>query len=271
MLTPRIEQGISGDFRYIGGQDMAVRTLRVAIAQEIEGIFPVRKPLLLLVGPAGSGKTSLVNATANELNATLVSKTIEDFFSDRGLSLPLIGEGYDEARAAAATNESGKKAVYAIESIDVVMNTGPQPLMSEIFANMMTKWSEDRKGGVLVMATAIEKDCLLPQVLSRFTQVQLTLPDRVRVADMCIKGIERLSAALDRTDIFDAPDGIEDLATRMVDLGWTARDITNFLRSAIALREQESREQKEPWQPIDITFLTTKLPPVSRKFGFRRS
>lgn len=250
-------------FQYIGGVDGAVESLSALADQELKGNFAVRKPLILITGPAGMGKSALTKATARAFNATLVSKKIVDFFSDRGFSIPLIGAGYDEAKVAAANNSTGK-AVYAIEAFDVAMVSGPQPLISEFVIDMMDRWSEDHKGGVMVIATAIDKACLLPPVLSRFTQIPLNRPDRAGAADICVKNMARLSAALKRTDIFSSLDGIEDLAVRMVELEWTARDITTHLRSAIALRNQ-----KEPWEPIDVSFLASRMP-LPPRLGFAR-
>ncbi len=70
-------------FRYLGGQDMAVRTLRAVVQQEENGNFPGRKPLVLLTGQPGMGKTAFVTATAQALEGAVVTRTTEDFLSSQ--------------------------------------------------------------------------------------------------------------------------------------------------------------------------------------------
>lgn len=45
MIRLNVELGTPEPFRYIGGQDRVVATLKAVVNQEINGNFPGRKPL----------------------------------------------------------------------------------------------------------------------------------------------------------------------------------------------------------------------------------
>ncbi len=137
-------------------------------------------------------------------------------------------------------------------------------VMAELVAGMMTKWSEDYPGNVLVIATAYNKENLPPTMSSRFTIVELHLPDRAGVVDIFNKGAERLSSAVGRTGVLGNIAGFDSLAARMVELEWTTRNINEFLRRAYTLRSLE-----ESWQPIDTPFLAAQMPPPPPRVGFR--
>lgn len=250
-------------YQYIGGQEKAVRALCAFVEQEKRNVFAGRKPLILLAGPAGIGKSALLRATASALDAALRIQTTRDLMHKDANPQMIIERGYEIVKQCAAA-EGEKHAVYALEGIDVMMRLGEHPLVNtEYFIHTMDVWSEDHNGKVLVMATAVEPEALLPPVLSRFTIVNLDYPDEDGVADILDKNKQRLSLLVDKPNLFEEIRDFNGLPARIVELGWTTRQIVSFLRKAIAVRELE-----EPYQPIDVPFLVSQMPPAPKKLGF---
>jgi len=73
MTKPLCEKYRPKRFAEILGQDLAIEKLKTFVKK-----FPVKKAAVLY-GPAGSGKTSLAYALANELNAELLELNASDF------------------------------------------------------------------------------------------------------------------------------------------------------------------------------------------------
>lgn len=258
MNRQHVEQVPGEAFQCIAGQERAVARVKAIVDQELRGDYPAKKPILLYLGPSGSGKSIMVEETAKALGATLVVRGSTSFLSEGGINFSLMGKGYDEARHAAG-NKRGGKAVYFLDDIDKVMKIGRQPVVGQYLSELMTGWSTDRQGGVLVIAVAIDRDFLPDPVLTRFTVIPIEPLDQNGMEDLCKKVMTRLAREHGRPDIFEAisvPD-IASLATEIKRLGWVPRNVTNFLREAIA-----------SGTPIGYDFLSAQLPKPPRRTGF---
>lgn len=258
-----IEARTQEAFKYIGGQNQAVDALVAISKQEESGKFPGRKPLVLLAGAAGSGKTSTTKATAKALGANLVTRDMEGFMNEETVLHQFLAGGYEEARGLSAATE--QKSVYQIEGIDLMMSLAKQPaVVAEVVAISMNRWSQDFNGNVLVIATAYSKDNLYPSMLTRFTVIELNPLNKEGAVDVFNKGVARLGDSFDRNDLLGDMNGLDRLAARMIGLGWNTRDVNEFIRRSFALR---SRFQ--PWEPMDTQFLESLMPPGPARAGFQ--
>lgn len=251
-------------FADIGGQKTAVDFMRALVEMEESLVRLSKKPLVLLAGPPGNGKTSLAQATANELGARLLVATTTSLppQAEEADFMALIEAGYFEAKAAAKLGSG--KAVYCIEAIETIL--GQDPRFHDRLLNVMDFWATDSNSDVLVIATSNFPDKLHPGILSRFQRVDVLQPTREGLADILEIKARKLASQAGRQDLFGNVNfgQIAQQIAQMTD--FSGRDAEALLAKAYYLRRLQMRSGSS-WQPIDSKFLVSLI--GNRRAGFR--
>lgn len=245
-------------FNDIGGQKKAVDSLR-GLAEMEKRSFRLGEVgrSVLLYGPAGTGKSSLVQAFATELGAPLVRKTTRDLpnTATEADVINLIESGHLEAKAA-ARRSGGGKAVYCLEGLEAFL--GSSIRLHDYLVNVMDDaWGKDDE--VIVMATSNFPGGLHEGIISRFATIPVLLPNKDGLREILQIHIDRITRILGR-NVFGNLD-VDKVAQRMYSLkNVSGRDIVKFLSGAYSLSRLQTRE-------LDTDFLLSLLPD-DRQLGF---
>lgn len=260
--TSKQREGVT--FTDIGGQKEAVDFMRALVDMEKSPVRLPKKSLVLLAGPPGNGKTSLAQATANELGAKLLvvttrslpSQAKEDDFMD------LIEAGYFEAKAAAKRGSG--KAVYCIEGLETML--GEDPKFHDHFLNTMDDWATDSNSGVLVIATSNFPNQLHTGIISRSQRVDVSRPTREGLAEILEIKARELKSQAGRQDLFGNVD-FRQIAQQIDQMtkDFSGRDVETLLFNAYSRRRFQARSGSA-WQPIDSKLLVSLI--GNKKAGF---
>lgn len=249
-------------FRDVGGQQEAVEFLQAVVDSEKEGRMLTKRPLILLVGPPGNGKSTLAQATANELGAPLVVATTRSLPAEaKGTDyFNLLESGHLSAKAAARMR--GGKAVYCVEGVEAMLEDDRR--LQDRFLSTMDVWANDQVNDVLFIATTNFPERLHPGIRSRFNIVEVSTPNKKGVGEIILILVDKLARQAGRNDVF-GPVDLEKVIGRLE--GSSGRDILNALSIAYYKRRRESQEAGN-WLPIDTDFLLTLFPEKPR-LGFQ--
>lgn len=249
-------------YKDIGGQSEAVKRMRARLSSP--GMIDTSS--VLLFGPPGTGKSSLIQAFAAELNVPLVRKTT--------LNLPpaakeedvinLIASGYLEATAAARA--SGKNvAVYCLEALEVFL--GSNARLHDFLQNIMEDWplySDRTEAVVLFMATSNFPEQLHPGVISRFEGINLPLPNRQGRKEILEIHRRKLEKKFGR-DVFAEVD-FDKVAQKLGNK--SGRELARFLSKAYFLWRLASQEKGQI--PLTTDFVLSQMSDNNR-IGFKIS
>lgn len=251
-------------FSDICGQAEAVEFLQAFANSEKLGRVLPRRPLVLLAGPPGNGKTSIVQAMANELEAPLLVATTRSLPPEAEDShfTNLLEGGYMQAKAAARMKKG--RAVYYIEAVEAMI--GNNLRLQDRFLNMMEAWATDPDNDVLVIGTTNFPERLHPGITSRFRKFDILPPKRQDIVTIITILAGKLGKQIGRNGVLGDADLIT-VATRLEAAGFSGRDVLNFLTSTYHIRRQESQEAGH-WLPMDTKFLLKHAPEV-RRIGFQ--
>lgn len=245
-------------FAEIGGQRKAIEQLHaLAILEQVNIQIEGMRRMVLLAGPPGTGKSSLVGAFANDTDMPLVKKTSLDIppKADSEAIERLFDSGYYQAKSAAKLR--GGKAVFCIEGLEVFL--GGDGMLHDLLLNKMDVWNSDPE--VLFIATTNFPEQLHPGITSRFTVIPIPLPDRNgRLEILQIKAVKMAKTL--GFDIFGQVD-FDKIAIALDKC--SGRDLTNFLAVAYALRRAESQRAGRQL-PIDTDYLLSLGP--NKRLGF---
>ena len=241
-------------FEDIGGQENAVVRLKALAELEKNNTKVVTQGRsVLLEGPPGNGKSSLVEALSNELKAPLVKKTSLDL--PRGTALDMIGlfEAW-HLEAKSVAKRSGGKAVYCIEGLEVFLQN---PMLHDMFLNILERWENDPE--VLFITTTNFPDNLHEGIRNRFTELQILPPKRNGIK----KILEIHAAKIAKILGHDAFANVDlDKVAQKIEAGKnvSGREIVKFLGGAYSLGKLKS-------QTVDTDFILSLLP--DQRLGFR--
>lgn len=240
----------------IGAQGEAVQYL-----QEFAGLerndqrIPGMKRAVLLEGPPGNGKSSLVEAFASDLGAPLIKKTSPDLLQIAGGDIvKFLESAYLEAQAAA--RRTNGKAVLVFEQLDALL--GSNSVVHDFFLTVMDKWTQD--AGVVLMATSNYPDRLHPAIVDRFADISVLPPNEKGIREILEIHAGKITKSLGQ-DVFtdvDFDQVAKRLATRK-DL--SGRAIPQFLSGVYLLSRRAQ-------QGLETDFVLSQIPDTS--FGFGR-
>lgn len=246
-------------FGDIGGQDNVVKRLRALAAMEKASVkLGEQGRCVLLAGPPGNGKSSLVQAFAAELGAPLVTKTTRDLprrVTDEEV-ISLVESGYLEAKSKARAR--GRKAVYCLEGVEAFLTTDR---LHDFLLNTMDVWEGDEE--VIFVGTSNFPEQLHPGITSRFVAIpvaQLDREGRRKVLEIHMRKIVELLGR----NVFGDVD-FNEVAARLEN--FSGRSIMQFLAGAYSLRRLASQTDLQ-FAPIDTSFLLNLLPERQRP-GFK--
>jgi len=242
-------------FADIGGQKEAVSYLRGVADSEKKNIRVVSQGRsVLLEGPVGNGKSSLVKALAHELKAPLVTKTTLDLprKEEHTDIIGLFDAWHLEAKSLA--KRSGGKAVYCVEGLEVFLQN---PMHHDMFLNMLERWENDPE--VLFVGTSNFPENLHPGIRSRFTELSILSPRRDGIREILQIHIAKIAGLLGQ-DVFAQVD-LSRIAQRLEgNKNISGREIVKFLGGAFSLSKLKA-------QAITTDSLLNLLP--DQRLGFR--
>lgn len=254
-------------FSDVIGQDKAVESLQAIVEAEKNGEKTSPKPVFLLEGPPGNGKTTLLHATANELGAPLIIVTPRSLSSGAsGVEfINLLESAYFQAKSE-ARKAGNRKAVFGIEDPEAMLGQDGQ--IHQMFTHLMDEWSTDKDADVLVIATTNFPRILLPAILDRFTILDVFAPQNTKnVEAIMTRLLAKLARQVGRSDLLSEDVDLESVADKLkTKPDFSGRDILNFLINVYRIRRSESQRVGH-WLPMDTEFLLEKIPTV-RTFGF---
>lgn len=211
-------------FTDIGAQARAVEALKAKAYQEKTGTLRLPQGRsVLLEGPPGNGKTSLVKAFASELEAPLVRKTSLDLPSQvtEETMRNFLAAGFLEAKAAA--KKTGGRAVYCIEGVDTFLQTA---ILQDFFLNSLDVWEQDPE--VVTMITTNNLQKLIPAIISRCAGLSIQPPNREGIKEILQVHLPKVSRLVGK-NLFEVIN-LEQVAQRLATIsGLSGRDIIIFL------------------------------------------
>jgi transitional endoplasmic reticulum ATPase len=247
-VRPSVLRGastIAGDamFNDIGGLDGVKQRLTELLVTPIEHpeVFTEmdvqRTPGILLAGDAGTGKSLLAEAVANESGATLLRIEGSEVFSEWvGKSESYLSQIFRIARRTTP-------AIVLIDNLESLAGTRSEgntgSVSGRVTSQLLTELDRIREeGGVTVIGTTSRPDLIDDALLSpgRFAErVNVPLPSRngrVEILRTLLRGTD--------TDLRD--DDLDTVAGRTD--GWTGAGLASLVRNAklVALRGQDYAE-----------------------------
>lgn len=247
-VRPSVLRGastIAGDatFDDVGGLDGVKQRLTELLVTPIEHpkVFSEmgvqRTPGILLAGDAGTGKSLLAEAVANESGATLLRIEGSEVFSEWvGKSESYLSQIFRIARRTTP-------AIVLIDNLESLAGTRSEgntgSVSGRVTNQLLTELDRIREeGGVTVIGTTSRPDLIDDALLSpgRFAErVDVPLPSRngrVEILRTLLRGTD--------TDLRD--DDLDTVAGRTD--GWTGAGLASLVRNAklVALRDQDYAE-----------------------------
>lgn len=249
-------------FEDIGGLLNVVEVLRARVLEEqqIERTLGTY-PHIFLVGPAGTGKTSLIQATAHALSAPVIevnSKVIADEGVQSIGLIDYLRAKFFEARSKAYA--ANGKAVLSLEGLEGIF-AGSAYGAQEKFVHILEDWRDEEQ--VLVMATSVQPEHISQQLITRFHGLHTTTPTVSELAEIMRKQMRRFANLRGRDDLFGDVD-VKKIVSEFPN--GVGRDIVQLLGQAIAIARLRNRESGS-WKPINTELLFGLRPP-QRKIGF---
>lgn len=242
-------------FADIGGQKEAVSYLQGVADSEKKNVRVVLQGRsVLLEGPPGNGKSSLVKALAHDLQAPLLVKTTLDLprKEEHTDIIGLFDAWHLEAKSL-AKRRSGK-AIYCVEGLEVFLQN---PIHHDMFLNMLEQWENDPE--VLFVGTSNFPENLHPGIRSRFTELSILPPRRDGIREILQIHIAKIAGLLGQ-DIFAQVD-LDRIAQRLeTNKNISGREIVKFLGGAFSLSRLKA-------QAITTDSLLNLLP--DQRLGFR--
>lgn len=260
-VRPSVLRGastIAGDatFDDVGGLDGVKQRLTELLVTPVEHpeVFAEmgvkRTPGILLAGDAGTGKSLLAEAVANESGATLLSIEGSEVFSEWvGKSESYLSQVFRIARRTTP-------AIVLIDNLESLAGTRSEgntgSVSGRVTNQLLTELDRIREeGGVTVIGTTSRPDLIDDALLSpgRFAErVDVPLPsrsDRVEILQTLLRDTA--------TDLGD--DDLDEVAGRTD--GWTGAGLASLVRNAklVALRGQDYAETA----PVTGKHLVTAL------------
>lgn len=260
-VRPSVLRGastIAGDatFDDVGGLDAVKQRLTELLVTPIEHpeVFTEmgvqRTPGILLAGDAGTGKSLLAEAVANESGATLLRIEGSEVFSEWvGKSESYLSQIFRIARRTTP-------AIVLIDNLESLAGTRSEGNTSSVSGRvtnqLLTELDRIREeGGVTVIGTTSRPDLIDDALLSpgRFAErVDVPLPSRngrVEILRTLLRGTD--------TDLGD--DDLDTVAGRTD--GWTGAGLASLVRNAklVALRDRDYAETT----PVTGSHLLTAL------------
>lgn len=218
-------------------QEMAAVTKHPEIAQ----FYDIAINHVLLYGPAGTGKTSLVRAFARETKSRLLefdSTHIVDMWV--GNSGKKTAQMFDTAREAAANGEQVVLFVDEFDSIAKVgnMGSGEYTAVKNVLKKQLVEISQSHPNVIFAAATNADISTIDPALVraGRLEAIYVQTPTATERVDVWravfIQSLERYSA-LDSSDPIDPYDPNIDF-TKLADLtdGYTGADLKKILEIA---------------------------------------
>lgn len=240
-------------FADVGGQHDAVTRLKGIGASEKNGIVILTQGrCVLLEGPYGYGKSSMVEALSHELGIPLIVKTSLDIPRKGEIDIiSLFQSWFLDAKAAA--KRSGGKAILSPERLEVFLNN---PITQDIFLNLLEEWQEDPE--VLVVATSNEPFMLDEGMRNRFTEIPVPRPHKAGLREILEISVAKIAKVIGR-NIFSDVD-LDEIAERWdTNRSINVRKIEQILGAVSSLSRLRGL-------PITTDFLLGLIP--SQRLGF---
>jgi len=250
-------------FKDVGGMDEAKRELEEIVdflknPKKYQKVGARTPKGVLLIGPAGTGKTLLARAVAGEANVQFLSIAGSEFME------MLVGVGASRVRDLFETAKRLAPSIIFIDEIDAIgrargrnsfsSHDEREQTLNQILVEMDGFTQNDN---VIVMAATNRGDMLDPALVrpGRFDRrVQVNLPDLEER-----KFILKIHA---RNKVFSSSVSWEKVAKRTV--GFSGADLENMLNEAAIATARENR-QKVNMEDIEEASMKVKYGPSKKR------
>jgi len=198
------------DFSFIGGLSAELASIREIIelplkSPEIFSRFGVRPPRgLLLFGPAGTGKTLIARAIANQSFASFYSINGPDIFSK------YVGESEEKLRAIFTEAEKNSPSIIFIDEIDSLCparENSSDSLSQRLVSTLLTLMDGIKITKKLIIIGATNRPDTIDAAMRRpgrfDREIEIGIPSQIQRKDILMKLLSKIPNNLNEKQIED--------------------------------------------------------------------